>query len=120
MPRKIDSPTRIPRPDKKLLEEYVGRVNTGSAGVSVAHMIAEPGWTEPFQKPEFTEATIVIRGRLRVDHDEGSFDVGAGEVVLSEPGERVRYSNPFDEDCEYWAVCVPAFSLGTVHREAPL
>ena len=120
MPRKIATPTRIPRADKKLLEEFVGRVHTGTTALSVAHMIAEPGWTEPFQRPDFTEATIVIRGSLRVDSDAGSFEVAAGEVVLSEPGERVRYSNPFDEDCEYYAVCVPAFSLDTVHREGEI
>jgi mannose-6-phosphate isomerase-like protein (cupin superfamily) len=83
-------------------------------------MIAEPGWTEPFQRPEFTEVTIVVRGRLRIEGDEGSFDAGAGEVVFSAPGERIRYSNPFDEQSEYYAICVPAFSPDTVHREGEI
>jgi ethanolamine utilization protein EutQ (cupin superfamily) len=83
-------------------------------------MIAEPGWTEPFQRPEFTEITIVVRGRLRVDGDAGSFDANAGDVVLSLPGERVRYSNPFDQQSEYYAVCVPAFSPDSVHREGEI
>jgi mannose-6-phosphate isomerase-like protein (cupin superfamily) len=97
-----------------------GRVHTGTQALSIAHMIAEPGWTEPFQRPEFAEATIVLRGRLLVEHDRGAIDVGPGEVVLCDPGERVRYSNPFDEDTEYWSVCVPAFSPDSVHREGEI
>ena len=120
MPRRIDNPTRIPRVDKKFLEEFVGRVTTGTGDVSVAHMIAEPGWVEPFQHPEFMEITIVVRGRLKIEGDDGAFDAAAGEVVMSLPGERVRYSNPFDEQSEYYAVCVPAFSPDTVHREGEI
>ena len=117
MVKKIEKAKQISRPDQKFLEEFVGRVNTGTAALSLAHMIAEPGWTEPFQTPEFTEVTVVVRGKLRVDFDGGSVDIGPNEVVLCEPGDRVRYSNPFDEQNEYWSVCVPAFSPDTVHRD---
>lgn len=117
MVRKVDKATLISRPDQKFLEEFVGRVHTGTGLLSVAHMIAEPGWTEPFQTPEFTEVTIQVRGRLRVDFDGGSVDLGPNEVAVCEPGERVRYSNPFDEASEYWSVCVPAFHPDAVHRE---
>ena len=117
MPRKINSPTRIPIPGGKLIEEHVGRVNTGTSSLSVAHMIAPPRWSEPPQTPEFDEVTIVLRGVMRVEHAGGVIDVGAGETVLVEAGERIRYSNPVDEETEYWAVCAPAFSPHTVHRE---
>jgi quercetin dioxygenase-like cupin family protein len=117
MPRHVTAPTRIPLPGDKLLEEHVGLVNTGTAALSVAHMVAPPGWDEPFQQPDFDEVTIVLRGTLRVEHDGGHTDVGPGETILTEAGERVRYSNPFDAACEYWAACAPAFSPATVHRE---
>jgi mannose-6-phosphate isomerase-like protein (cupin superfamily) len=120
MVRKIEKATKINRPDEKFLEEYVGRVNTGTSTLSLAHMIAKPGWTEPFQTPEFTEVTLVLRGRLRVEFEGGVTDVGPGEAVLCEPGERVRYSNPFPEENEYWSVCVPAFHPDTVHRDEEL
>ena len=114
---KITQPTQIPVPNGKLIEEHVGRVHTGTRSLSVAHMIAPPHWTEPFQQPEFDEVTIVLRGQVRVEHAGGSIDIGPGETVLVEAGERIRYSNPFDEESEYWAVCTPAFSLDAVHRE---
>ncbi|MEM1054587.1 MAG: cupin domain-containing protein [Bacteroidota bacterium] len=118
MPRHITSPTTIPVPGGKTIEEHVGRVNTGTASLSVAHMVAPPGWSEPAQTPAFDEVTIVIRGTMRVEHDGGDLDVGPGETVLCEAGERIRYLNPSDaEPCEYWAVCAPAFSPETVHRE---
>ncbi len=119
MPLHITTPTRIPGPGGKTIEEHVGRVHTGTASLSVAHMVAPPGWHEPAQAPAFDEVTIVLRGTMRVEHEGGHLDVGAGETVLCQAGERVRYLNPSDTaDCEYWAVCAPAFSPGTVHRDA--
>ena len=119
MPRHVTDPTRIPVPGGKLIEEHVGRVNTETASLSVAHMVAPPGWDEPAQTPAFDEVTIVLRGTMRVEHDGGHLDVGPGETVLCEAGERIRYLNPSDrETCEYWAVCAPAFSPESVHREA--
>ena len=119
MPRHITAPTRIPGPGGKIIEEHVGLVNTGTASLSVAHMIAPPGWEEPAQQPAFDEVTIVLRGTMRVEHAGGHLDVGAGETVLCEAGERVRYLNPSaDDECEYWAVCTPAFSPDSVHRDA--
>jgi quercetin dioxygenase-like cupin family protein len=119
MPRHILSPTRVEAAGNKpkLIDEYVGRVNTQTANVSIAHMRSPAGWTEPRQRPEFTEYTIVLKGLLRVEHDGGSIDVTAGQAVLAEPGEAVRYSTPTAEGAEYIAVCVPAFSPATVHRE---
>ena len=119
MPRHITAPTRIPGPGGKTIEEHVGLVNTGTASLSVAHMIAPPGWEEPAQQPAFDEVTIVLRGTMRVEHAGGHLDVGAGETVLCEAGERVRYFNPSETDeCEYWAICTPAFSPDSVHRDA--
>ena len=118
MPRHITAPTRIPVPGDKLIEEHVGRVHTGTTALSVAHMIAPPGWDEPFQAPAFDEVTIVLRGTMRLEYDGGTLNVGPGETVLCEAGERVRYSNPSDsEACEYWAVCAPAFSPDRAHRD---
>ncbi|HMB92537.1 MAG TPA: cupin domain-containing protein [Rhodothermales bacterium] len=117
MVKKVSQPTRIPVLGSKLIEEYVGRVHTDTASVSVAHMIAPPGWDEPFQTPDFDEVTIVLRGTLRVEHSGVVTDVAAGETVLVEAGERIRYSNPFEDEAEYWAVCTPAFSPEAAHRE---
>ncbi len=118
MPRHITDPTRIPVPGGKRIEEHVGRVTTGTASLSVAHMVAPPGWDEPAQTPAFDEVTVVIRGTVRVEHDGGHLDVGPGETVLCEAGERIRYLNPSaTDDCEYWAVCAPAFSPEAVGRE---
>ena len=118
MVRKIDAPTRVPGPGGKTIEEHVGRVNTGTQTLSVAHMIAPPFWSEPYQQPEFDEVTIVIRGRIRVEHDGGVEDVRPGQTILCEAGERIRYSNPHDEEAEYWAVCAPAFDLELARRDA--
>lgn len=118
MPRLIDQPARIPVPGNKLIEEHVGRCNTGTETLSVAHMVAPPGWREPFQTPAFDEVTIVVEGRMRVEHAEGSTDVQAGQTILCERGERIRYGNPFEAPCEYWAVCAPAFSAEASGREA--
>lgn len=114
---KISDPTQIPVPGGKRIDEYIGRVRTGTAALSVAHMVAPPGWDEPHQAPDFDEATIVLRGTLRVEHDGGLTDVGAGEVVLVPAGARIRYANPYDDELEYWAICTPAFSPDAAHRE---
>lgn len=119
MPRHITAPTRIaPAGNKpKLIDEYVGRVNTGTKGMSVARMRSPAGWVEPAQRPEFDECTVVLAGLLRVEHDGGVLEVRAGEAVLVSAGERVRYSTPAPEGAEYVAVCLPAFSPDIVHRE---
>jgi mannose-6-phosphate isomerase-like protein (cupin superfamily) len=101
----------------KRIEEYAGRVNSGHTGVSVARMVSPEGWTEPGQRPEFEEVTVVLRGMLRVEFEGGALDVRAGQAVVAEPGEWVRYSTPEAGGAEYVAVCVPAFSPGTVHRD---
>lgn len=119
MPERIAAPTRITAAGNKpkLIDEYVGRVTTGETAVSVAHMRSPAGWEEPAQTPEFDEYTIVLRGLLLVEHDGGVLDVGAGEAVVTRAGERVRYSTPAEDGAEYVAVCLPAFSPETVHRE---
>jgi mannose-6-phosphate isomerase-like protein (cupin superfamily) len=101
----------------KSIEEFIGRVNTGTQGVSIARMKSPAGWSEPGQAPEFTEYTVVLRGSLRVTTKEGAIDVGAGEAVVVEGGEWVQYSSPADGGAEYIAVCTPAFSPDTVHRD---
>jgi mannose-6-phosphate isomerase-like protein (cupin superfamily) len=101
----------------KLIDEYVGRVNTGTGGASVAHMRSPAGWQEPGQTPEFDEFTVVLRGTLRVEHRGGEFEVRAGQAVIAQGGEWVRYSTPEPDGAEYIAVCVPAFSPVTVHRD---
>jgi quercetin dioxygenase-like cupin family protein len=102
----------------KKIEEYAGRVNSGHANVSVARMTSPPGWAEPGQRPDFEEITIVLRGMLRVEHDGGALDVRAGQAVVAAPGEWVRYSTPEADGAEYIAVCIPAFSPATVHRDS--
>jgi hypothetical protein len=119
MPRLIDGPTRVAAAGTKpkLIDEYVGRVNTETPELSVAHMRSPGGWSEPRQRPEFTEWTIVLKGMVRVEHDGGVLEVRAGQAVMAAPGEAVRYSTPLADGAEYIAVCLPAFSPGTVHRE---
>src|SRR5262245_33386856 len=119
MPLHIRKPTVIEAAGTtpKLIREYVGRVNTSTEGLSVAHMKSPSGWVEPGQRPECDEYTVVLRGSLRVEHDAGTLDVGAGEAVLARAGEWVRYSTPGAEGAEYVAVCLPAFSPATVHRD---
>ncbi len=119
MPRLIDKPTRITAAGNKpkQIDEYVGRVNTGDAQASVAHMRSPGGWVEPGQRPEFRELTLVLRGELRVEFEGGSLTVAAGQAVITEPGEWVRYSTPHEQGAEYVAVCLPAFSMDTVHRD---
>ncbi|NRQ32279.1 cupin [Nonomuraea sp. NN258] len=115
MVRKIEGPTRIPVPGGKLIDEHVGRVNSGDEGVSIAHMTAPAGWEEPAQTPSFTEYTLVLRGTVIVEHDEGTLEVGAGQSVVTSPGERVRY-RVGPEGAEYVAVCLPAFSPESANR----
>jgi mannose-6-phosphate isomerase-like protein (cupin superfamily) len=120
MARHIERPTRIAAHGQppKTIEEFIGRVNSGTAAVSVARMQSPPGWTEPGQTPEFDEYTVVLRGVLRVETRDGAYDVSAGQAIISPAGEWVRYSSPQADGAEYIAVCVPAFSPETVHREA--
>jgi mannose-6-phosphate isomerase-like protein (cupin superfamily) len=120
MPLHIAAPTRVTAAGNKpkLIDEYVGRVNSETSAVSVAHMRSPQGWVEPGQTPEFDEYTIVLRGALRVTHREGAFEVRAGEAVIAWRGEWVQYSTPGPEGAEYIAVCTPAFSPDTVHRDA--
>lgn len=120
MPRLIENPTVIQAAGNKpkTIEEYAGRVNSGHAGVSVARMISPEGWVEPGQRPEFEEITLVLRGLLRVEHERGALDVRAGQAVVTHPGEWVRYSSPEPGGAEYVAVCMPAFTPQTVHRDA--
>jgi mannose-6-phosphate isomerase-like protein (cupin superfamily) len=119
MPTLIEKPTRVTsagnRP--KRIDEYVGRVNSGEAAVSIAHMRSPAGWVEPGQTPDFDEYTLVLRGTLRVEHRGGTLDVRAGQAVLVRRGEWVQYSTPGDDGAEYVAVCLPAFSPETVHRD---
>ena len=116
MPRLIASPTHIPVPGNKLVDEYIGCVKSGDARVSIAHMRSPAGWSEPGQRPDFDEYTVVLKGALRVEFDGGVLDVSAGKAVIAERGEWVRYSTP--GGAEYVAVCVPAFTLETVHRDS--
>jgi quercetin dioxygenase-like cupin family protein len=115
MPRLIPSPTSIPVPGGKLIDEYVGSVNTQTDDISIAHMRAPADWKEPFQTPAFDEYTVVLAGTLRVEHDGGHTDVTAGQAILTVAGERIRYSTL--EACEYVAVCIPAFTPERVQRE---
>lgn len=119
MPTHIASATRIEAAGNKpkLIDEYVGRVNSSTAEASVAHMRSPGGWQEPGQAPEFDEFTLVLKGMLRVEHRGGAIDVRAGEAVIAHKGEWIRYSTPEPEGAEYIAVCVPAFSPSTVHRD---
>jgi len=119
MPTLIPEPTRIQSAGNKpkLIDEYVGRVNTKTSAASVAHMRSPQGWLEPGQTPEFDEFTIVLKGMLRVEHEGGSLDVNSGQAVIAHAGEWIRYSTPQDGGAEYIAVCLPAFSMESVHRD---
>ena len=118
-------PTLIPRPTRveaagnkpKLIDEYIGRVNSKSEAASIAHMRSPGGWQEPGQTPEFDEFTVVLNGVLHVEYIGGAMDVRAGQAVIANKGEWVRYSTPEAEGAEYIAVCLPAFSVATVHRD---
>ncbi|HEY3975075.1 MAG TPA: cupin [Candidatus Sulfotelmatobacter sp.] len=127
MPTLIPQPTRVQAAGNKpkLIDEYIGRVNSNTAAASVAHMCSPQGWLEPGQTPEFDEFTVVLEGMLRVEfkedhtdgHKEASLDVAAGQAVIVHAGEWVRYSTPLEGGAEYIAVCLPAFSMETVHRD---
>jgi len=120
MPTLIATPTRIEAAGTKpkIIEEYIGLVNSQDSSLSVAHMRSPEGWSEPGQTPEFDEYSMVLRGTLRVEHKEGQVDVVAGQAIIAHSGEWVRYSTPFQNGAEYFAVCRPAFSPGTVHRDS--
>ena len=119
MPTLIPQPTRIQAAGNKpkIIDEYIGRVNSKTSAASVAHMRSPQGWVEPGQTPEFEEFTIVLKGTLRVEHHSGTLDVRAGQAVVTHAGEWVRYSTPEAGGAEYIAVCLPAFSMDTVHRD---
>jgi mannose-6-phosphate isomerase-like protein (cupin superfamily) len=117
VPEFVAGPTRIPVPGGKVIDEYIGRVNSGTEPVSVAHMTAPGGWHEPAQAPEFDEVTLVLRGSVRVEHASGTIDVHAGQAILTRAGERVRYSCPEPGGAEYVAICLPAFAPELAHRE---
>lgn len=120
MPTLISKPTRITAAGNKpkLIDEYIGRVNIGESRLSVAHMRSPGGWVEPGQTPDFDEFTVVLKGTLRVTHKSGVLDVDAGQAVVAHAGEWVQYSSPLSEGAEYIAVCLPAFSPQTVHRDS--
>ena len=120
MPELIPTPTRIVAAGNKpkAIEEYVGRVNSRTATLSIAHMRSPAGWEEPGQRPEFDEYTLVLKGMLRVSHEGGSLEVHAGQAVVARAGEWVRYASPESDGAEYVAVCLPAFSPNTVHRDS--
>ena len=119
MPELIAGPARVEAAGTKpkVIEEFVGRVNTDEARVSVARMTSPQGWEEPGQRPEFDEYTLVLEGSLRVEHEGGELEVAAGQAVLARAGEWIRYSSPEPGGAHYVAVCLPAFSPDTVHRD---
>jgi mannose-6-phosphate isomerase-like protein (cupin superfamily) len=112
-----NKPFVVPTTDGKLIEEHFGRVATKDENISIAHMVAPPGWSEPPQHPEFDEWTLVSSGKKCVEVDGNAMVLEAGQSILVKKGARVRYSNPFNEPCEYWSVCLPAFSIEGVNRE---
>jgi mannose-6-phosphate isomerase-like protein (cupin superfamily) len=120
MPTLIDRPSIIEAAGAKpkRIEEYAGRVNSGHSAVSVARMVSPQGWEEPGQRPEFEEISVVLKGMLRVESSDGIVDVRAGQAVVAHRGEWVRYSTPEPNGAEYVAICLPAFSIDTVHRDA--
>jgi quercetin dioxygenase-like cupin family protein len=119
MPRLIAGPSVIAAAGNKpkRIEEFAGHVNSGHSGVSIARMVSPQGWVEPGQRPEFEEITVVLRGMIRVEHEGGVTEVRAGQAIVTAPGEWVRYSTPESDGAEYIAVCTPAFSPATVHRD---
>ena len=113
-----DKPVKIPVPGNKRIEEFLGLISDGSGRYSVAHMMAPPHWGEPEQTPAFDEITILLQGRMQIESSSGTRILNAGEVALCKAGLTIRYSNPFDEPSEYWAICVPAFSPESANRAA--
>ena len=120
MPTLISTPTRIQSAGNKpkLIDEFIGHVNSNESRLSIAHMRSPGGWVEPGQTPEFDEFTIVIAGMLRVEHKDGHIDVRPGQAIIAHAGEWIRYSTPQDQGAEYLAICLPAFSPQTVHRDS--
>ena len=110
------NPFVVPTTDGKLIKEHWGN-STGNSEISIAHMIAPPHWSEPHQTPEFDEFTIIMRGKKQFEIDEETVVLEAGQSILIQKGARIRYSNPFEEECEYLAICLPAFSMDLVNRE---
>jgi mannose-6-phosphate isomerase-like protein (cupin superfamily) len=120
MPQRIEAPARVQAAGTKpkLIDEYIGRVVSGEKAISIAHMRSPGGWQEPGQTPEFDEYTVVLRGMLLVEHRGGSLEIRAGQAVIARRGEWIRYGTPEPDGAEYIAVCLPAFSMETVHRDA--
>jgi ethanolamine utilization protein EutQ (cupin superfamily) len=120
MPKIIEAPARIEAHGQppKIIEEFVGRVNSATGAVSVARMFSPSGWSEPGQTPEFDEVTLVLRGELQVESEAGVHQISAGQAIIVTKGEWVRYSTPSAEGAEYIAICLPAFSPATVHRDS--
>lgn len=112
-----NSPVIIPADAQKHIEEHFGLAATGDGAASIARMVAPPGWREPPQRPEFDEYVLMVKGRQTVEVDGQKYVVSAGESMRIEKNRRVRYANPFNEPAEYWSICIPAFSLETVHRD---
>ena len=119
MPTLISQPKRIQSAGTKpkLIDEYIGRVNSQTSSTSIAHMRSPAGWSEPGQTPAFDEFTVVLKGTLRVEHKGGAIEVAAGQAIIAHAGEWIRYSTPHEGGAEYIAVCLPAFSMETVHRD---
>ena len=115
---RISQPVKVDAPGTMTIHEHICRVATGDASVSVARLLAPPGWEEPFQQPTFVEITIVSRGLLRIEHAGGAVDIGPGETAFVNKGERIRYSNPFEAEAEYGTVCLPAYSRKEARRDA--
>jgi mannose-6-phosphate isomerase-like protein (cupin superfamily) len=111
------SPFVVPTTDGKLIEEHFGQATNGNTKVSIAHMIAPPGWSEPFQTPKFEEYTYIIKGKKQFIIDGDTVILEAGQSIKINKNTKVQYSNPFDSPCEYLAICLPAFSIDAVHRE---
>ena len=111
------TPFRVPTKDGKLIEEHFGKAATGHEYISIAHMVAPPGWSEPHQQPEFDEWTLVSSGKKLIDIDGEKIVLEAGQSILVNKTARVQYSNPFEEPCEYWSICLPAFAIDRVHRD---
>ena len=119
MAKLIEKPSRVEASGNKpkVIEEYIGRANTGTNTISVARMVSPSGWEEPQQRPLFTEYTLVLKGMLKAETGDGTFEVKSGQAIITEPGEAVRYSTPGPEGAEYIAICLPAFSFETVRRD---
>ncbi len=115
---KQTSPFVVPTIDNKIIEEHFGLATTKNENFSIAHMIAPPNWSEPYQNPTFDEVTMMVKGKKVIEIDGEKIEVSAGESLLVKKGARVRYSNPFDQEAEYWSMCIPAFSMDNVNRES--